>query len=217
MRILVEPDMDIDLREVLHEAVNLYQPAVKLENPEAVSMILAFIRERMRAWYQDQNISPDVFNCRCNTGCHRLLDFHKRVLAVQAFKKLSEADALSAANKRVSNILSKYQETMEAQAVNPAFFDEAVEKELAHQLEMIHGEVARLCQAGEYNEVLLRLASLRKPVDDFFDRVMVMTEDRSRRENRILLLTRLRNMFLQVLILPCCNKIISSTNRLVIY
>ena len=198
VRILVEPDMDIDLREVLHESVKLYQPAVKLENPEAVTMILSFIRERMRAWYLDQSIAADVFTAVATLDVTRLLDFHKRVLAVQSFKQLQEADALSAANKRVSNILAKYQETMQAHTVNPAFFDEAVEKELARQLELIHGEVTRLCQAGQYNEVLLRLASLRKPVDDFFDKVMVMTDDRSRRENRILLLTRLRNMFLQV-------------------
>lgn len=198
VRILVEPDMDIDLREVLHEAVKLYQPAVKLENPETVTMILGFIRERMRAWYQEQNITADVFTAVATLDVTRLLDFHKRVLAVQSFKKLQEAGALSAANKRVSNILAKYQETMLAHAVNPAFLDEVVEKELARQLELIHVEVTRLCQAGQYNEVLLRLASLRKPVDDFFDKVMVMTDDRSRRENRILLLTRLRNMFLQV-------------------
>ncbi len=198
VRILVEPDMQLDLREILEDAVRDYQSTVKFENQDTVNMVLNFIRERMRAWYQDQNITPDVFSAVVTLDVTSLQDFHKRVLAVQSFKKLQEAEALSAANKRVSNILSKYQETIQLHNVNPAFFEETVEKELARQLELIQGEVTRLCQAGQYNEVLLRLASLRKPVDEFFDKVMVMTEDRSRRENRLLLLTRLRNMFLQV-------------------
>lgn len=198
VRILVALGMELDLRSVLKEAVNGYHDTVKFENQDAVGAMLNFIRERMRAWYLEQNIAPDVFSAVVTLDVTSLHDFHQRVLAVQAFKNRQEAESLAAANKRVSNILAKYQETLQSQVINPAYFDEAVEKELARQLELIQGEVTSLSQAGQYNEVLLRLASLRKPVDDFFDKVMVMTDDKPRRENRILLLTRLRNLFLQV-------------------
>ena len=198
VRMLIEGELNLDLKDLLQHASNEYQHQMKLENMETEAQVLNFIRERLRAWYQDQGVTPDVFASVAALEVTNLLDFHKRIIAVQAFKKLHEAEALSAANKRVSNILAKYQEKMQSHAVNPALFEEAVEKVLARELELKNGEITRLTQAGQYDEVLLQLASLRKPVDDFFDKVMVMTEDRSQRENRILLLTRLRNMFLQV-------------------
>ncbi len=198
VRMLIESGLDLDIKDLITHAVSYYQNDAKFENADTVSQVLNFIRERLRVWYQDQGVTPDVFAAVAALDINNLLDFHKRVIAVQAFKKLQESGALSAANKRVSNILSKYQEKILAEVVNPAIFEEAVEKELAKELELKHGEITRLYQAGQYNEVLLQLATLRKPVDDFFDKVMVMTDDRPRRENRILLLTRLRNMFLQV-------------------
>ena len=198
VRILIESQLDLDVNDLLKFALSNYQTNAKIENVETNAQVMNFIRERLRAWYQDQGVTPDVFASVAALDVTNLFDFHQRILAVQAFKKLHEAEALAAANKRVSNILAKYQEKMHAQVVDPAIFEEAVEKELAHALELKNGEIIRLSQAGQYAEVLLQLASLRKPVDDFFDKVMVMTEDRPRRENRILLLTRLRNMFLQV-------------------
>jgi glycyl-tRNA synthetase beta chain len=198
VRILVETDMNIDLKELLTQAVAAYQAQIKLPNADTASQVLNFIRERMRAWYQDQDITPDVFAAVAALDVTNLLDFHKRILAVQAFKKLQESESLASANKRVSNILAKYQETMLTDTINPAFFEDAVENELALQLDQKSGEVIRLCQSGQYAEVLIQLASLHKPVDNFFDKVMVMTDDQPRRENRILLLKQLRNMFLQV-------------------
>lgn len=193
VRLLVESKAALDLRELIQYSIQLYQAKADIAEP-----VLHFTRERMRAWYQDQAVTPDVFAAVAALDVTNLLDFHKRIHAVQAFKKLGEAEALSAANKRVSNILAKYQEKMQANAINPEYFDDGVEKELAHQLDLKNQEILRLCQTGEYDNVLLTLAALRKPVDDFFDKVMVMDERRERRENRILLLTRLREMFLRV-------------------
>lgn len=199
VRILIEGNIDIDLAVILDKAkaANLKQIGVEATGDQA-ALVFDFIRERMRAWYQDQGITPDVFAAVAALGSTNLLDFHKRIHAVQAFKKLQEAEALSAANKRVSNILAKYQEAMQADAINPAHFEDQVEAELSRQLELKQGEVERLCQTGQYNDVLLQLASLRQPIDNFFDKVMVMDEKRERRENRILLLKQLRQMFLRV-------------------
>jgi glycyl-tRNA synthetase beta chain len=198
VRILVESKLSLDLNEVLKHAVATYAKQLTLPNTDVVTQVMNFIRERMRAWYQEQGITPDVFAAVAALEVNNLLDFHKRIHAVQAFKQLQEAGALSAANKRVSNILDKNQSGITATQVNPDYFDDVVEQELFKQLELKGDEVTRLCQAGQYDEVLMQLATLRKPVDDFFDKVMVMTDDASRRENRILLLTRLRGMFLQV-------------------
>lgn len=195
LRILIENKINLDLGDVLVFAANSY---ANLENADVVPQVLTFIQERLRAWYQDQGVTPDVFASVATLQIMNPLDVHARVKAVQAFKKLSEAEALSVANKRVSNILSKYTEAMAAKSINPDYFEHAAEGELARQLDTKSQAIAKLCESGRYDQVLLQLAELRKPVDDFFDQVMVMTDDKPRRENRLLLLIKLRALFLQV-------------------
>lgn len=196
IRILIECNIDLDLRTVLEFAMTTY--TVKLENPDIIPQLVSFIQERLRSWYQEQGVMPDVFASVAALGLTNPLDIHGRIKAVQAFKKMTEAETLSVANKRVSNILAKYVDAIDAKAIDPAFFESAAERELANQLDAKSQVVARLSRSGKYDEVLLQLADLRKPVDDFFDQVMVMTEDKPRRENRILLLSKLRALFLQV-------------------
>ncbi len=196
LRILIEHKIDLNLRDVLMFAATTYQ--VPLENADAVSDVLQFMQERLRALYLEQGVTPDVFAAVAALKIDRPVDVDQRIHAVQAFKKLNEAGALSAANKRVSNILAKYEEPILANAVSDALFEVVAEKALAEELVAKHAVVSKLSALGEYDAVLLQLAELRKPVDDFFDEVMVMTDDKSRRENRLLLLTQLRALFLQV-------------------
>lgn len=196
VRILIEKHINLDLKVVISAALAHY--TMKLDNPDTVSSLLSFIQDRLRSWYQEQGITADVFAAVAALDIFNPLDMHQRIQAVQAFKMLTETEALSVANKRVSNILAKYGDTIEAQVINPQFFESKSEQELAHQLEVKSKIVTQLSELGKYDEVLLQLAELRKPIDDFFDQVMVMTDDKPRRENRILLLRKLRALFLQV-------------------
>lgn len=196
IRILIEQQLNVDVKALLTFAVNTYQ--VKLENSETITHVLNFIQERLRSWYLDQGVTPDIFAAVAAIGITNPLDASERIKAVQAFKKLTEAETLSIANKRVSNILTKYVDKIDAKTIDPQFFESDVEKVLANQLESKSKAVAQLYQSGKYDEVLLQLADLRKPIDDFFDQVMVMTDDKPKRENRILLLGKLRALFLQV-------------------
>lgn len=196
IRIIIENKLNLDLKALIEFAISCYNSP--LANAATGQQLLNFIQERLRSWYQEQGVSPDVFSAVAALQITNLLDMAERIKAVQAFKKLPVAEVLSIANKRVSNILSKYGETIDAQSINPAFFEHAAEQILAQQLAVKSQLVQRLSQAGKYDEVLVQLAELRQPIDDFFEQVMVMAEDKPRRENRILLLNQLRELFLQV-------------------
>lgn len=196
LRILIEKTISLDLNHVLTYAVDGY--VGQLENIEVVQQVYTFIQERLRALYAERGVSSDVFAAVSALHIADPIDIHERIKAVQTFKKLKEAETLSVANKRVSNILAKYVDTIDAKKIDPSFFETDAEKELAKQLEVKSQVVSRLYESGKYDEVLLQLAELRKPIDDFFDQVMVMTEDKPRRENRLLLLSKLRALFLQV-------------------
>lgn len=196
IRILVENEIDMDLKDLIQFTLDCYQ--IKSENQETVTLLINFIQERQRTWYQDQGITPDVFASVAALGIANPLDMHKRVQAVQAFKQLREAERLSIANKRVSNILAQNIHAVRSTKIDARLFENEAEHRLAHELELKSKAVAEFYQGRNYDKVLLQLAGLSQPIDDFFDHVMVMTEDTSRRENRILLLDKLRSLFLQV-------------------
>jgi glycyl-tRNA synthetase beta chain len=196
LRILIEKKIDIDIADILTYAVSLY--ANKLTNPDTVTQLCEFLQERLKPWYQEQGINPDVFAAVAALTITRPYDFHRRVLAVQHFKELPDAQSLSVANKRVSNILAKYDNSIDATLVDAGLFELPAERALAAQLDFLTTNLQPLFQEAQYVDVLSRLADLRQPVDEFFDKVMVMAEDRALRENRLLLLSKLRALFLQV-------------------
>ncbi|MNJ61286.1 Glycine--tRNA ligase beta subunit [compost metagenome] len=128
---------------------------------------------------------------------HSALDFDQRVQAVQAFRRLPEAAALAAANKRVSNLLGKLEGQLPA-GVEARYFDNASEFSLNAAIQHAQQDVQPLAAARFYREALERLAALREPVDAFFDAVLVNAEDDAVRANRYALLAQLRGLFLGV-------------------
>lgn len=196
IRILIEKHIDIDLREVLEFAIQCYDS--KLSNIDVVEQVVDFIQERLKPWYSDQNVPHDVYMAVAALDSARIYDMHRRIQAVQRFKQLPDAESLSVANKRVSNILAKYDGHLPSHDIDQTLFETDVERELALALDMQRKDIMPLYQSARYVDVLTQLAALRKPVDEFFEKVMVMTEDKARRENRLLMLKKLRDLFLQV-------------------
>ena len=194
LRITIEKELSLDLRQLVQAAIEHYH--VKLPNQNVLDDTLNFILERLRTWYSTQGVSADIFAAVLARFPTNPLDFDGRIKAVQHFKTLPEAKSLAAANKRVSNILKKQSNSQDE--VNPTLFESAAEKNLAALMATKQTEVSALYQSGNYQQALSALASLQTPVDQFFDQVLVMSEDPNLRDNRLLLLSQLRNMFLQI-------------------
>ncbi len=200
LRILVEKELDLDLRELLLTALNNY-PALP-HGDGAVDATLNYMLERFKAWYEEAAIPSEVFQAVSAKNLTCPLDINNRVYAVSEFCKLKEASALAAANKRVSNILAKQDDVVLADIVagdiDAALLQEPAEKHLAEELTRLRGAVKPLLATRDYTGTLATLASLRDSVDRFFDDVMVMTDDSAVRNNRLALLQQLRALFLEV-------------------
>jgi glycyl-tRNA synthetase beta chain len=195
LRILVEKQFALDLRDLLARALANYGPLPQGET--AVEQTLTYMLERFKAWYEEAAIASEVFQSVSAKNLTCPLDINNRVYAVAAFCKLPEAAALAAANKRVSNILAKVEGIL-PNDINPSLLQEPAEKLLAQKLEAMRDRVKPLLAAQDYTGTLATLAALRAPVDTFFDDVMVMTEDPELRNNRLALLQQLRALFLEV-------------------
>ncbi len=195
LRILIEKQLDLDLVQAVAFAIEQYGDKVKADGLAA--QVLDFIFDRLRARYEDEGVEVAVYQAVRALAPSAPLDFDQRVQAVQAFRQLAEAATLAAANKRVSNILAKAEGEVPA-LVSSSLLVEPAEQALATAVAAAAEAVAPLAAARNYRAALERLASLRTPVDAFFDSVLVNADDAAVRANRYALLSQLRGLFLGV-------------------
>ncbi|MDP0372706.1 glycine--tRNA ligase subunit beta [Glaesserella parasuis] len=195
LRIIVEKNLPLDLSDLVATSAKLFGD--KLTNSNVVEEVVDFMLGRFRAWYQDEGIAVDVIQAVLARRPTRPADFDARVRAVSHFRTLDSAEALAAANKRVSNILAKVEGEISSE-IDRTLLVETEEKALVEQIITLQAELAPLFEKGEYQTALDRLAGLREVVDNFFDKVMVNAEDPKLRQNRQAILNNLRNLFLQV-------------------
>jgi glycyl-tRNA synthetase beta chain len=195
LRILIEKQLDLDLADAIAHAAQLFDGKVKAQGLAA--QVQDFIFDRLRARYEDEGVDVAVYQAVRAVAPTSPLDFDQRVQAVQVFRSLPQAAALAAANKRVSNLLSKAEGQIAAH-VEAHHFDSPSEFALNAAIQQAEHAVQPLAQARQYNLALSQLANLREPVDAFFEAVLVNAENPAVRANRYALLAKLRGLFLGV-------------------
>ncbi len=194
LRILIEGHIDLDLVGLIESSAKGYEG--KLPAPQPGVQTLDFMMERLRAYFLEQGIGPDVFAAVMARRPTRPYDFARRIRAVDAFRALPEASALTAANKRIQNILKQVGGTLPKE-VRQEQLTEAAERTLASQLSAVQRPVEELLAAGDYATAMQHLAGLRDAVDDFFNSVRVLTDDEPLRVNRLALLHTIQALFLE--------------------
>ena len=219
-RILIEKGLDLDLRANLERAVagvradieRLRSAAAGGAAPAAASLsaealvgeLYEFLMERLRAYYLEgagaapvpgrAAVTTEMFDAVLATRPASSVDFDARLKALSTFLELPEAGSLTAANKRIGNILRKANATAPAE-VDVLQLREAAEVRLFDAMGGLRESVAADTAQREYTRALGRLAMLRPAVDSFFDQVLVMDENPQLRGNRLSLLAQLRGLF----------------------
>lgn len=190
LRIILESRFDLDLGELVAQAVKL-QP---VQQAGCAEEVLSYILERLRAHYQEAGVASEIFDAVLATGSRRPLDFDARVNAVAAFRSLPEAESLAAANKRIANILKK-SAAETAASVDVRLLQVDAERALHAALEGVSAGVEADLGSRRYNAALTTLAGLRPAIDAFFNDVMVNDPDPALRANRLALVGRVRELF----------------------
>jgi glycyl-tRNA synthetase beta chain len=195
VRILIERELDLDLRSLLASAAAGFPGS--LNAADITDDLFGFMMERLRAYYLDSGYDTDTFEAVLARQPAKPLDFDQRMRAVKSFRKLPESTSLAAANKRIRNILRKAG-TEIPHSYEGALLQEAAEQTLAAAVEELDASVSPMFEQRDYTDALCRLAALQAPVDSFFDDVMVMADDEKLRNNRLALLNALSGLFLRV-------------------
>ncbi len=194
LRLLIERHLPLDLRELLAAARETFAPGVLAAGVEAE--VFDFMLERLRHYLRAQGYGPDEVEAVVSQRPSRIDRVVPRLQAVQAFRRLPEAESLATANKRIQNILKKAD--AEDRAPEASLLQEPAEKQLYLATRELAPRVGALLERGDYTQALAALAGIKPQVDTFFDQVLVMAEEPSIRSNRLALLRQLAAVMNQV-------------------
>ncbi len=193
LRIIIENQLDIDIVELIRFALDQYPH--EFDKRQIMQSLVDFVFDRLKGYCLDRGYSADEFEAVISVKPQKPLDFMQRLQAVKAFRQLPEAASLAAANKRIINILKK-SDTQPADTINALI--ESQEIQLHEAAIKSAKEIQPLLQQKNYQQALTALAQLKEVVDEFFDHVMVNTDDLALRASRLALLSMLSRQFLEI-------------------
>lgn len=205
IRLLINIDTNKDLNviKLLTQSLHVYHHTENtVVNPKTIEETHTFILERLKAYYLDQGYTIFMIQAVFARQSVKFADFDLRIQAIQEFSQWSEAIALSAANKRVSRILEDVPNDM-ATFFNETLLSEPSEKKLVNALKHQQQEIPPLLAEKNYIQALKNLASLREPIDAFFEQVMINDPNPEIRQNRLAILQALHQLFLNIADISC--------------
>ncbi|WP_225639515.1 glycine--tRNA ligase subunit beta [Candidatus Profftia sp. (ex Adelges kitamiensis)] len=195
MRIIIKGNFPLDLVALTKESVYLY--GHKITNKNVIDDVINFMLNRLRAWYQEQGYTSDTIQAISVLSPTKPIEFDARIKAVSYFRSLPDSKALTTANKRVSKILAKSTEIL-GDHIETCLLKKTAEIKLAMNLIIMRNRLDPLFAQGKYQEALCELAALREPIDLFFKQVMVMDNNERVRINRLTLLKKIHDLFLEI-------------------
>jgi len=190
LRIMVEAKLQLDLKALIKQSLELHAPEVDRSSADA---IYQFMMDRLRAYYKEQKVSGKAFEAVLAVRPESPYDFHLRVGALNEFTNDSASESLIEANKRIANMLKDHQDL--GIEVDPGVLVESAEKAL---FEATQSVANRLDGSSDYTQSMNELLSLKDTIDDFFDQVMVNADDALLKHARLTLLNWIRSLFLSV-------------------
>jgi glycyl-tRNA synthetase beta chain len=192
--IILDGEIEISLREVITRAYESYSRnfQLKIGREDAANEIEEFFWQRLRILLMDRGFSYDIVDAVLSAGMDDILGSYKRVEAMDRFREEPAFEAVIIAYNRANNLSRKFEGT----GIMPHLLQHPAEKELYRALGRARQNISELLIKRDYSGALRRMAELREPVDNFFDAVLVMAEDREIRDNRLALLKNVANLSL---------------------
>jgi len=201
VKVILENSLALSVKKMVNGAIDVLDIEWRKPREEVVSRVLDFFAERLRFYFESvRHFRYDTVRAVVAVGADQPADAQARAEAMEALRGGEDFEALSAAAKRIRNILAKSATAADWQAgeIVPELLAEPQEKDLADAYGRVAGEVERQRAAREYRSALEGISTLRPAVDRFFDKVLVMAEDREVRQNRLRLLKKLDELFSEI-------------------
>jgi glycyl-tRNA synthetase beta chain len=195
IRIILEKKYPISLRGLIEESEKLLKEKMECPVEKVKEEVLDFFRVRYQNFLLDKGYPFDVTEAVISNSFGELLDIQHRIDALRTAREWKDFGSIVIGFKRAMNILKGLTSTME---INPSLFSEPVEKNLYQSFLKARENISRFLSQKDYETALLEMTQMKKPIDEFFDGVMVMVEDETVRNNRLALLDEIGKVFLKI-------------------
>jgi glycyl-tRNA synthetase beta chain len=195
IRIILEKGYGLSLTQLIEQGYNLLKEKTERSFEEVQKEVLDFIRTRYQFLLLDKGYPADVIEAVVSTSCDDLVDVQHRIDALREARHLPDFESIVIGFKRAMNILKGAPARTE---INPSLFSEPAEKNLHQAYLKAREEIDRFLGGKAYASALLEMTKMRKPIDEFFDGVMVMAQDEAVRNNRLALLDKIGALFLRI-------------------
>ncbi|MCG2773587.1 MAG: glycine--tRNA ligase subunit beta [Desulfobacterales bacterium] len=192
IRILRSTKLHLDLVAAVALALELLKDKISRTREETALEVLDFFQTRLQRLLLAEGFDYETITAVLAAGCRDVVDAADKVRALHEFRQSPEFPSLATAFKRVINIA----QGAEPGKVDTAIFQYGEENILYQSTVLMESQVTQALESRDYPGVCRALASLRGPVDAYFEKVMVMAEDADLRRNRLALLVRISQTFL---------------------
>ena len=191
IQIMLDKGFTFSLRDLIVESLRQFNS----KNLQEISeQVYTFLRNRMTNLMVDDGFSKDTVSAVLSASADSIPSTWKRAAALEKLKTKPDFEQLAVAFKRVVNIIKKAEDDRTGNP-DPDLFEHESEKELLAAYELVKNRVEEDLAKGLFDQALVKIASLRDPVDAFFEGVMVMTDDSEVRRNRLALLAQIEALF----------------------
>ncbi len=201
LRIILEKNLNISVRSLIEKTIDLLPEKVVVDRGALISSVLEFFSQRLEIIFEEKGYRFDEVRAVLSVGFDNLSDTEQKIKAIKEIRKLPDFEPLIIGYKRAANIIKQAQQKKLVKATRDLVVDKLIEKEekeLFQSIERIQEEVFMLNQQKQYLDVLKKLVLLRQPIDNFFEKVMVMVEEEDLCKNRLSLLKKVIDLFLQI-------------------
>lgn len=195
IRIILEKEYPLPLVRIIEESENLLQEKMERLPAEVKKDVLDFFRVRYQNFLLDKGYSYDVIEASISTSFDELLDVQHRIDALREAKEWQDFQSIVTGFKRAMNILKGISYRGK---IDPSSLAESAEKNLYQSFVKAEEKIDRHLEKRDYRSALFEMTQMKKPIDDFFDQVMVMVEDETIRNNRLALLDEIGQLFLRI-------------------
>ncbi len=195
IKVCVDKQYHLSLKRLIDFGIKLYADSgISIAGQETAKKIMDYFKERMKFFFSHKGYAYDSINSAVEASFDNPFDAYLRVEAITKIRKDKDFEALAVSHKRIRNIIAQQKRG----DINEDLLQEAEERELYKAYCQIEQDVKELVKDYQYFHALKRIAALRKPVDNFFDHVLVMTEEERLRNNRVSLLASLSDLFMEI-------------------
>ena len=193
-KIILEKKLSFSFPRLLDKVIKTMKDKLVRDKEDVKSYVLDFFRSRLQHIFESQGYRYDLVNAALAPGLDNVYHSYLRLKALDSLKDSPQFEPMIMIAKRVNNILRN----QSPHKVNEELLLEKQERELHTTFTIIRDNILPLITIGDFAKAQRMVFRMRSSINDFFDHVLVMADDKRLQRNRLALLQEISRLLSQI-------------------